>query len=125
MPTNYHTFVVLDIFIGAATNKDTVALLRKNFSTSQDMSEYINLYRDDGVPMSCHMTLNCDTVNHTGKVDAKPSTSTFTKRTGMITIISACHYGNLLLLGDKSIRGYTNTMRDKVRSKSLSIAFAQ
>ena len=123
MSTNYHIFIVLDIFIGAATNNDTVALLRKNFSTSQDMSEYINLYRDDGVPMSCHMTLKCDNVNHTGKVYAKPSTSTFTKRTGMITIISACHYGNLLLLGDNSIREYT--MRDKVRSMSLSIALAQ
>ena len=42
---------------GKATNTNTVKLLQDSFLRDSTAVEYINLYRDDGVPLSCHVAL--------------------------------------------------------------------
>ena len=94
---------------GLATNIESVMMIRKSFSRGIAMDKYINLYRNDGVPMSCHITLSFDT-----RSVHRNRTINENKITGMLTIVSACKYGNTLLLGDKPLDKYTR--QEKIES---------
>ena len=76
------------------------------------MDRYINLYRNDGVPMSCHVSLSFDTRSVYGNRKKNE-----TKLTGMLTIVSASKHGNTLLLGEKPLEKYTK--QEKIESMTI------
>jgi hypothetical protein len=80
----------LRALFGKATNAKTVQSLHTSFLAGTDIDEYINLYRFNGIPLSCHLTLKyLSKFNSTGKSD----------KLAIMTIVSASAVGNELYCG--------------------------
>jgi hypothetical protein len=101
--TNPNTFREL---FGKATNTNTVKLLQDSFLRDSTAAEYINLYRDDGVPLSCHVSLLPLTkIYSCGKME----------KLAILTLRSASSVGNMAFsgIGGDSISRFSRAARLK------------
>lgn len=58
-PVVFAIIVIISLFqTGKGTDIKSVDKLRTAFISHSSIEMYINLYRDDGVPLSCHIHLN-------------------------------------------------------------------
>lgn len=91
---------------GKATNANTVKLLQDSFLRDSTAAEYINLYRDDGVPLSCHVALLPLTkIYCCGKME----------KLAILTLRSASSVGNMAFsgIGGGSISKFSKAARMK------------
>jgi hypothetical protein len=95
---------VFRALFGKATNLATVKQLQDSFLNNSPVAEYINLYRDDGVPLSCHVTL---------QPLSKLSGNDFTENLAVLTFRSASSVGNVSFcgIGGKPLSCYSSAVR--------------
>ena len=101
---------------GKGTNKASVALLRESLMKGQNFSTFVNLYRDDGVPLSCYVHLQI--LGSSGSCD-HPTSLRDSIKIAILTVHSSSSISNaeFCQVGGNSLENFT--LESKMRAIHL------
>ena len=111
-----------DVLARSATRKERLVSLQRNLLTGQPTTEFINLYKKNGIPLSCHVTLQPITRSY--KKSNRLLNAELAQRSWAVMVIrSASVVGNASCFGI----GFYNICRtpESIKNDVLKILFSE